>query len=295
MHNRCTVDYDIYSFWILLILKSYARSQPARKDATSQNLLRQSFIAYSGAREEEHGRERQRGRERERHRERGRERGREGEKETKRRRDEETKREEAKRRREKRRRDEERECQNPVPFKENYPPPRTYHSLIGCSPSTQLSSRERQSTWRENCPCTCADYLLLRTQLSAPSCNGKCECGSPHSLKIVTSLAYSRLSQNLTLLPPRILPRVELSSLVHCIVQPLQLFPFMILLPTVRKLNYSRDDTLSCNSSPAASSRLQGCIGRNGTHPSHFISTFAIKHLSFDQEIDWAPFFLLTA
>jgi hypothetical protein len=55
-----------------------------------------------------------------------------------------------------------------------------YHSLIGCSPSAQLSSQERQSTWRENCPCTCADYLLLRTQLSAPSCNGKCECGSPH-------------------------------------------------------------------------------------------------------------------
>jgi hypothetical protein len=36
----------------------------ARKDATSQNLLRQSFIAYSGAREEEGGIERQRGRER---------------------------------------------------------------------------------------------------------------------------------------------------------------------------------------------------------------------------------------
>ena len=62
-------------------MKSYARSQPARKDATSQNLLWQSFIAYSGASEEEHGRERQRGRERdaERHTERGRERGREGE------------------------------------------------------------------------------------------------------------------------------------------------------------------------------------------------------------------------
>jgi hypothetical protein len=44
---------------------SYVRSQPARKDATSQNLLGQSFIAYSGAREEERGRERQRGRERE--------------------------------------------------------------------------------------------------------------------------------------------------------------------------------------------------------------------------------------
>jgi hypothetical protein len=46
-----------------------------------------------------------------------------------------------------------------------------------------LSSRERQSTWRENCPCTCADYLRLRTQLSVPSCNGKCECGSPQDLR----------------------------------------------------------------------------------------------------------------
>jgi hypothetical protein len=53
----------------------------------------------------------------------------------------------------------EKEWQNPVPFKENYPPPRTYYSLIGCSPSAQLSSRERQNTWRENCPCTCADYV----------------------------------------------------------------------------------------------------------------------------------------
>jgi hypothetical protein len=34
-----------------------------------------------------------------------------------------------------------------------------YYSLIGCSPSAQLSSRERQNTWRENCPCTCADYV----------------------------------------------------------------------------------------------------------------------------------------
>jgi hypothetical protein len=106
-------------------LSSYAHSQPARKDTSSQNLLRQSFIAYSGAREEERGRERQRGRERER-----------AEEKTKR----------------KRRRGEERECQNPVPFKENYPPSRTCHSLIGCSPSAQLSSRERQSTWRGKLP-----------------------------------------------------------------------------------------------------------------------------------------------
>jgi hypothetical protein len=56
-------------------------------------------------------------------------------------------------------RKQEREWQNPAPFKENYPPPRTYYSLIGCSPSAQLSSRERQNTWRENCPCTCADYV----------------------------------------------------------------------------------------------------------------------------------------
>jgi hypothetical protein len=56
-------------------------------------------------------------------------------------------------------REREKEWQNPVPFKENYPPPRTYYSLIDCSPSAQLSSRERQNTWRENCPCTCADYV----------------------------------------------------------------------------------------------------------------------------------------
>ena len=46
-----------------LLLDAFSR--PARKDATNQNLLRQSFIAYSGAREEKRGREKQRGRERE--------------------------------------------------------------------------------------------------------------------------------------------------------------------------------------------------------------------------------------
>ena len=56
-------------------------------------------------------------------------------------------------------REQEREWRNPIPFKENYPPPRTCHSLIGCSPSAQLSSRERQNTWWENCPCMCADYV----------------------------------------------------------------------------------------------------------------------------------------
>jgi hypothetical protein len=78
---------------------SYARSQLARKDATNQNLLRQSFIAYSGAREEECGREKQRGKERETQRETQREgqRGREAEsrgreqRKRRRERDEETK------------------------------------------------------------------------------------------------------------------------------------------------------------------------------------------------------------
>jgi flagellar biosynthesis GTPase FlhF len=60
-----------------------------------------------------------------------------------------------------RKQEREKEWQNPVPFKENSPPPRTYYSLIGCSPSAQLSSRERQNIWRENCPCTCADYVYI--------------------------------------------------------------------------------------------------------------------------------------
>jgi hypothetical protein len=68
-------------------------------------------------------------------------------------------REKARTREKKQEQEREKEWQNPVPFKENYPPPRTYYSLIGCSPSAQLSSRERQNTWRENCPCTCADYV----------------------------------------------------------------------------------------------------------------------------------------
>ena len=46
----------------------------------------------------------------------------------------------------------EREWRNPVPFKENYSPPRTYYSLIGCSPSAELSSRGGQSTWGGKLP-----------------------------------------------------------------------------------------------------------------------------------------------
>jgi hypothetical protein len=63
-------------------------------------------------------------------------------------------------------RKQEREWQNPVPFKENYPPPRTYYSLIGCSPSAELSSRGRQSTWGGELPLAHAQIICLplRTQ-----------------------------------------------------------------------------------------------------------------------------------
>jgi hypothetical protein len=54
----------------------------------------------------------------------------------------------------------------PSLFKENYPPPRTCCSLIGCSPLAELSSRGRQSTWSEELPLAHAQIicLLRRTQ-----------------------------------------------------------------------------------------------------------------------------------
>jgi hypothetical protein len=71
--------------------------------------------------------------------------------------------------------------QNPVPFKENYPPPRTCRSLIGCSPSAKLSSRGRQSTWSGELPRHMRRLFVyyLEHRMSAPSCNGECEGGSP--------------------------------------------------------------------------------------------------------------------
>jgi hypothetical protein len=63
-------------------------------------------------------------------------------------------------------REQEREWRNPVPFKENYPLPRTCHSLIGCSPSAELSSWGRQSTWSGELPLAHAQIICLplRTQ-----------------------------------------------------------------------------------------------------------------------------------
>jgi hypothetical protein len=62
--------------------------------------------------------------------------------------------------------EQEREWRNPVPFKENYPPPRMCRSLIGCSPLAELSSRGRQSTCSGKLPLAHAQIICLplRTQ-----------------------------------------------------------------------------------------------------------------------------------
>ena len=116
-----------------LSTNSYARSRPARKDATNRNLLWQKLYCLHLQ-----------------------------EQESKSAREQESK----KARKRTRTRKQEREWQNPVPFKENYPPPRTCHSLIGCSPSAELSSRGRQSTWSGELPLAHAQIICLplRTQ-----------------------------------------------------------------------------------------------------------------------------------
>ena len=123
-----------------LLLDAFSR--PARKNTTDQNLLRQSFILTSSGTECK-------------------------------------KQESKKQEREKSKRERER---NPVPLKEHSPSPRTCHSLIGCSPSAELTSRGRQSTWSGEPPSAHAQIICLplRTQLSAPSCNGECGRGSQH-------------------------------------------------------------------------------------------------------------------
>ena len=123
-----------------LLLDAFSR--PARKNTTDQNLLRQSFISYIFR----------------------------------------SKSVRSKRARSKRARSKRERKRNPVPLKENYPSPRTCHSLIGCSPSAELTSRGRQSTWSGELPLAHAQIICLplRTQLSAPSCNGECGRGSQH-------------------------------------------------------------------------------------------------------------------
>ena len=128
-----------------LLLDAFSR--PARKNTTDQNLLRQSFISYI-FRSQGAGSKRAR----------------------------------SKRARSKRARSKRERKRNPVPLKEHSPSPRTCHSLIGCSPSAELTSRGRQSTSSHKIPLAHAQIICLplRTQLSAPSCNGECGRGSQH-------------------------------------------------------------------------------------------------------------------
>jgi hypothetical protein len=81
---------------------------------------------------------------------------------------------------------------NPVPLKENSPSPRTCHSLIGCSPSAELTSRGRQSTSSHKIPLAHAQIICLplRTQLSAPSCNGECGRGSQQETASFQGVCY---------------------------------------------------------------------------------------------------------
>jgi hypothetical protein len=124
-----------------------AFSRPARKNTTDQNLLRQNFIAYIFRSQSAR-----------------------------------SKRARSKRARSKRARSKRERKRNPVPLKEHSPSPRTCHSLIGCSPSAELTSRGRQSTSSHKIPLAHAQIICLplRTQLSAPSCNGECGRGSQH-------------------------------------------------------------------------------------------------------------------
>ena len=95
--------------------------------------------------------------------------------------------------------EQERKWQNPVPFKENYPPPRTCRTLIGCSPLAKLSSKGRQSTWSGKLPWHMRRLFVyhLEQRMSAPSCNSKCEGGSPHVCISINTLILCLLTYRL--------------------------------------------------------------------------------------------------
>jgi hypothetical protein len=153
--------------YYMVLLDAFSR--PARKNTTDQNLLRQSFILTSSGTECKKQESKKQERE-------------------KSKRAKEQEREKSKRERKAR----EREKRNPVPLKEHSPSPRTCHSLIGCSPSAELTSRGRQSTSSHKIPLAHAQIICLplRTQLSAPSCNGECGRGSQQ----VTPMAVLELT-----------------------------------------------------------------------------------------------------
>jgi hypothetical protein len=116
---------------------SYTRSRPVRKNAANRNLLRQSFIAYifrsKSARVQECKRERE----------------------------QESKKKNKNKKARERKQEREKEWQNPVPFKENYPPPRTYYSLIGCTCADYVYYLEH----------SCQRHLIMANVRAAPNKN----------------------------------------------------------------------------------------------------------------------------
>ena len=87
----------------------------------------------------------------------------------------------------------ERMAETPSPFKENYPSPRTHHSLIGCSPWPSCSHGEGRVHGVEKYPWHMRRLFVyhLEHRMSAPSCNGECEGGSPQVGNYLCSLLRS--------------------------------------------------------------------------------------------------------
>jgi hypothetical protein len=110
----------------------------------------------------------------------------------------------------------------------------------------------------------------------------------PHQI-MCNPPAWSRLSQTLTLLPLKRLPRVEPSSLDHSIVQPLRLF-LLLRGPWAIPETTPYPARLHLQLVPDSKNELVGM----GLPPPPFISTFAIKYLSFDQEPGLGSIFLST-
>lgn len=59
----------------------------------------------------------------------------------------------------------------------------TYFTLTGCSPSAQMTPRDRQGTRNGKIPQYMRRLLVyqLEHRMSAPSCNGDCKGGSSHA------------------------------------------------------------------------------------------------------------------
>ena len=67
----------------------------------------------------------------------------------------------------------------------------TFFTLTGCSPSAQMTPRDRQGTRNGKIPQHMRRLLVyqLEHRISAPSCNGDCKGGSSHP--VMTTTGYT--------------------------------------------------------------------------------------------------------